>query len=93
MKTEPIKSFEQATTITREILKGTKFEKSSLTDCGGGDGKEDIKPLLIAEVEPYRFMAVGFPEGGILFTITDDEALLVEYEDFNDAISEWEKLV
>ena len=93
MKTEPIKSFDQAESLIREALKGTEFENEELKECGGGDAPEDIKPLLISEVGIYRFMAVGFPEGGILFTITDDDDLFDEHEDLNEAIAKWNSLV
>ena len=93
MNTIPIKSFEQATSLVSEILKGTKFGGSKLEECGGGDGIEDIKPLLIDEGGEYSFMAVCFPEGGILFTITDNDDMCDEYDDLFQAIEKWDELI
>lgn len=82
-------TFDSVKKYAAEALKGTAFEGWHLAEYGGGDDEEDIKPFLIVKRDGIELGVTGFPEGGLLFWVWEDEGEQKEFEKAEDAISAW----
>lgn len=85
---EPVKDAEQ---MIRQALVGTIYENAGLTEYGGGDGAEDIKPFLIDTKGGIDLGATVYPEGGMLFWTWPEDGNQEETENAADAIAAFQK--
>ena len=86
-----ILTFKDAEQMVRQALVGTIYENADLTEYGGGDGTEDIKPFLIDTKGGIDLGATVYPEGGMLFWTWPEDGNQDETENAADAIAAFQK--